>query len=550
MTGEKLLDMISYVDPDLIAEAENPKISRKKLPVYLKYGALAACVCVAVLSAVRIGKMPHIDAQPDPPVTSSTTEPLPAVEPDPIDPEPIAPDPLEPAPDSLDPEPKPALPEGINGLDYVLVPPPNPSIYPSCEFIDNPATGGAFSYEEFAEDSRYMTAHSLVRVKILEAYTPEDAYLITGDTIYLENRSTLFKAEITYDYLHSREMSLEINLFRSGSGECQTKGLPLYAPDEEYVMMLSESYQNEYYPQMEFAIHYVNGVELAYQVGNKYLKLESEFVDTLYPNLDLAMDESERRVVTSTPNNPVHYTYKMTVEDLVSFIREDWTARGFNFEGFDMPDTDNSANWYNRFIYHNVEVEELPKLQFSVPSANEFFEEYRYNEVKEELFAGKEGLRLIEFEIEASSAAEDRISGSNDTLYDIRILRDCITGENTDERAMLLHFGDDKKQYNGYPVFRSGERFMAVVYEEDGVLKPIYDLEFLIAESPLDGKEYAYQLGYFERVRLEIDGYELETGLGELEAKRRGSTENNYYWMTRKYLPDRLEEYLRQNWAN
>lgn len=542
MTGERFLYLISNVDPDLIEEAEDLTFAKKKLPIYLKYGALAACVCLAVLSAVVMSKYRHLDTepQPDPPVV---TEPAPSVEPDPIDPEHVAPDPLDPDPSA--PDPKPALPGGLYGLDYVLVPSPNPAVYPECSFSENPATTGAFSYDIFAEDSRYMSTHSLVRLKIISAYVPEEAYLITGDDAFIKY-ATLFKAEITYDYLHDRPLNLEINLSHAGLADRQIEGLPLYAPGEEYVAMLSTGEEDRYVAKMEFAIHSVNGVELAYQVGDEYLKLESEFVSTVYPNLDLAMDESERWVVTSTSNNPVHYTYKMTVDDLVGFIREDWLARGFNFEGFTMPDTDNSANWHNRFDYHDVEIEELPPLEFSIPSANQWFEEYIYSEVKDELLADKDGLRLIEFEVEASSSADD---GSNGTLYDIKILRDCLSGEDVEETATLWHYGDGNVQYNGYPVFRAGERFMAAVYEENGVLKPIYDLEFLIAKSPFEDRVYAYHLGYFTRVEIVIDGYDLETGLGEIEAAPRGSTENNYYWLTQKFIPERLEEYLRDNWT-
>lgn len=52
-------------------------------------------------------------------------------------------------------------------------------VYPRCSFSDNPAATGAFSYDIFAEDSRYMEAQSLLRLKILEAYLPEKTFQIT-----------------------------------------------------------------------------------------------------------------------------------------------------------------------------------------------------------------------------------------------------------------------------------------------------------------------------------------------------------------------------------
>lgn len=544
MNGEKLLDIIADIDADLIEKAENPVSKKKTMIYYLRYCALAAVICLAVITVAMAFGSNHDRLPVDITTPTTGTDGTNITDPDVLQPETTDLFPID------DNSPQP----GINGLDYILTPSPNPAIYPSCGFRpENPTSGGPSCYDEYAEDTRnYGHNHSLVRIKIIGAYSTEEAYALTGDDVFLRS-TTLFKAVITYNYLTESPMELEINLAHAGQSDNQISGYPLYMPDEEYIAYLSSGESGYYVAFMEFAVYNVSGIELAYQIGDKSIKLESNYVTTQYNNLDLAMDESERRVTTSTANNPIIYTYKMTVSDLVGFIREDWSARGFTFEGFTTPDIDNSANWSSHFEHHNVEIiEELPKLNFSVPSASRFFEEYIYSEVKDELLSDKDNLQLIEFEITdmcpcpPEGLSDDMTDG---TLYGISILRDYLTGDTTEKSASLWHYGNGTKQYKGYPVFKMGERFIAAVYtDENCILRPIYDLEFLLTESPLDGEIYAYHIGYYNRIDIAIDGYELETYLGELEASRYGSCENNKYWFTQKFIPEILAEYLRTHW--
>lgn len=557
MNGEKLLEIIADIDADLIEKAENP-IPRKRTMIYLRYCAAAACICLVVIAAAMAfgrnhSKMP-IDIAPAPPTTSVTEE----AEPSPIATTPEATnDPVDYEPEVTDIFPIDDTPEpGINGLDYILTPSPNPAIYPSCQLMSStPATGGPSCYDEYAEDTRnYGEAHSFVRLRILEVYSPEEAYSVTGEDIFLSS-TTLFKAVITYNYLTDQPMDLEINLAQAGTAECQISGDPIYMPGDEYIVYLSNGDKGRYTAYMKFAVHEINGMELAYQIVNRHLKLESSYVTTHYNNLDLAMDESEKRVITSTSNNPVVYTYKMTVSDLVGFIREDWMNRGFVFKGFDQPDIDYSYIWHSQFKYHDVETTPLPEMEFAAQPYNWIGSNlYNYLDVKDELLADKNGLQLISYMILDQCSQDELIQydiPADGTLYNVQIVKDCRSGEVISKQAKLWHYGNDLKQYTGYPVFENGEEFIAAVYQgNDGVLYPIYELEFLIAKSPIEDAVYAYHLGESARVDIIIDGYDLETGLGEIEAARKGSTENNHYWLCQKFIPEILEEFLRTHWVN
>ncbi len=62
MNNNEILDSIEYVDSKLISKAENYTV--KKNP-WLKWGALAACLCLAVLGAIAIPKITNQNTVPD-----------------------------------------------------------------------------------------------------------------------------------------------------------------------------------------------------------------------------------------------------------------------------------------------------------------------------------------------------------------------------------------------------------------------------------------------------------------------------------------------------
>lgn len=225
----------------------------------------------------------------------------------------------------------------LDGLEHVLALTSNP-IYNNVQLANNSSTGEAQTYEELVQTLYEMDRpFNFVKLKIIGKYTPEDAFNITGNNMFLTS-ATLFQAVITYDCLNDEEMYQEINLAQSGNDVSQNKGNPLYSIGDEYCAYLLNSKKEGWWIAGElcFAIHNVNNINLAYQMSSENIRLVSDKINIFeFKNLSLEMSDGERSVVTTTNNNPVEYSYKMTEIDLIKFIRSDWQARGFDLTDFE-----------------------------------------------------------------------------------------------------------------------------------------------------------------------------------------------------------------------
>lgn len=224
----------------------------------------------------------------------------------------------------------------LNGLDYVLNYSSTP-IYSEVKLLDNSSSGEAQTYDELVQ-TLYDTGRdfNFVKLRIDDIYSADDAFAVTTNNMFLTS-ATLFKATVIYDCLNNEEMNVEINLAQAGNSELQTLGKPLYQVGDEYVAYLLYGGDEGWWiaGQLCFAIHNVNGCDLAYQMTNEKLKLDSDKVDlSEIANLNLEMEAGEKSVVTSTSNNAVQYSYKMTEEALIEFILSDWSARGFDINRF------------------------------------------------------------------------------------------------------------------------------------------------------------------------------------------------------------------------
>ncbi len=510
MRGKDLLYMLSEIDSDLIEQAENVRVPKRRIS-YAKYISIAACAVIAVSAAgyafARGYLLPHenIGNNTDPHGDSAVTTEIPD---DDSHTQPTDPDPL---PDDTDPS-GPISP----GIDE-----PAPSFDPDVD-EPSPATGGAFSYKELTEDMyNFGKAYGLVRLEIIKSFTPDEAAEITGNPAFLEPDPdatdtdaprTLLSARITYDYLNQRDMSMEILLclFPEVCGKTSA---------DEHIAVLSDISDFGYYiPDMLFDVYDVGGVDTAFQRGSKWISLadglKSGLVKGDYPNLDLTM----------TAEDAEHYTHKMTVADLAGFIREDWALRGIDFKGFDQPDTDNSEIRRQRFLYHDVKLTEY-RAGFNAEA--DFLGNYDLADISAELLKDKPGLRLIEFEVTAVHTDEESaaISGRTDgTLYTLRVLKD-FTEENALGEITLWHCGNGSEQYRGYPVWAEGERLITAVYESgEGYYLPVYELEFALMESPIDGEVYAYDI---DEGPVYFDSLGLPQGVAEIEYRWQTTTDNN-----------------------
>lgn len=204
---------------------------------------------------------------------------------------------------------------------------PNPA-YTNVEFREEDGGAGEpQSYEELQDflDSDKM---NFLAFRILDVYSPEEAYEITGDDIFYD-LTTLFKAVLTYDYLKNEPVEIEVNITKAGTPQKQFEGFPLYEIGGEYAA---------YFTNMDLnAPRLVACPELLFTLksdGAREYALHAESVDFITAegaSLDLGIEGGEISVITSTSNNPVKYVHKYDIEELAEFFREDWTARGYAF---------------------------------------------------------------------------------------------------------------------------------------------------------------------------------------------------------------------------
>lgn len=230
----------------------------------------------------------------------------------------------------------------LNSSDYVLNANFTP-IYDDVQFMDVPATGGVSSYEELQE---YMTAYediSFVEYEIISQYSPEEAFAKTGDKIF-KHSTTLYQAHIYYDYLHDTPVDMIVDLAKAGMPDQQVENNPPYAIGQKIISALSgfNSTSCVAIPELVYYVYDVNGIDLAYHVGNDNVSVQS----AAFANLDMDLIGGESSVMTTTVNNPVKFTQKSTVDDLTQFIKQDWEMRGYDF--FDVPNFEyNAQTKYN-----------------------------------------------------------------------------------------------------------------------------------------------------------------------------------------------------------
>ena len=69
VSGEKIMDALDLLDTDLAEEVAKLREKKRKRPVLWRYGALAACLCAAMVCAVKLFPLLEIhtneDATPD-----------------------------------------------------------------------------------------------------------------------------------------------------------------------------------------------------------------------------------------------------------------------------------------------------------------------------------------------------------------------------------------------------------------------------------------------------------------------------------------------------
>ena len=240
----------------------------------------------------------------------------------------------ESAESSPDIETEEILPKALNSSDYVLNASFTP-IYENAGFAERNSDGNPTTYEELQDFIPAYEDISFVEYEIIAQYTPEEAFEKTGDEIF-KYSTTLYQAHIYYDYLHDAPVDMIVDLAKASMPDKQFENDPPYAVGQKIIAAVSgyNTTSCVAISELVYYVYEVNGVKLAYHVGNEKIALKN----SAFANLDMDLLDSERSVITTTANNPVKFTQKSTVEDLTLFIRQDWEARGYDF--FDVANFD------------------------------------------------------------------------------------------------------------------------------------------------------------------------------------------------------------------
>ncbi|MCM1333473.1 MAG: hypothetical protein NC084_13760 [Bacteroides sp.] len=207
---------------------------------------------------------------------------------------------------------------------------PDPT-YKNIEIIEpDPGTGSPQSYEEL-QDYLNPEKMNFFAFQILDVYSPEEAYEITGDDMFVRDLTTLFKSTLTYDFLNEKSVEIEINIAKAGTPKRQYEGSPLYEIGEEYAAYFTDLDFNDTWqvacPEMLFTLKSDGMREYAL---HSYACID--FSTATGTSLDLGVKDGEISVITSTENNPVRFVHQYDVIELAEFFREDWTSRGYSFK--------------------------------------------------------------------------------------------------------------------------------------------------------------------------------------------------------------------------
>jgi len=197
-------------------------------------------------------------------------------------------------------------------------------IYENVE-IDSSTASGIFGvYEEtMSNRSLEKDSYNLYKIQINKILKMDETKKIKGYDLYnLENRVTFYKARITYDYLRNKEMDKEIYITHYGNNNIQKENKPPYQVGDVVASYIYYNKSSDYYCfaiNFQFDLYESNNEQIGYYRWYPY--------DALKP-FELELFDDEKKIVTTTVNNPVIYSAKYKMSDIADFLRKDWVERG------------------------------------------------------------------------------------------------------------------------------------------------------------------------------------------------------------------------------
>lgn len=156
----------------------------------------------------------------------------------------------------------------------------------------------------------------LIRFTIIDGYETPNAIASNAPGFKMDPDSQiLYKINVSYDYFNSEDADTNRLLLNTGNTVYQLVGRP--AMEGEYIAVVTENYYGilEPVPQLIYAVHKVNGLDIAYHLYSD----DGFMVDPGHTNMGLMPEE--QTVVNSTVNNPEIYTQKAAVRELTYYLK-------------------------------------------------------------------------------------------------------------------------------------------------------------------------------------------------------------------------------------
>lgn len=158
---------------------------------------------------------------------------------------------------------------------------------------------------------------ALIRFTVEDAYSGIDELTknVTTEITIDPSAQTLYRVNVTHEYLENEEKNVEKLLIADGSESYQLIGRPVMSG--EYIAIAYENNDGilETVPQLVYAVHNVNGLDIAYHLYSS----DGYKVDPGSTNMGILPEE--QTLITTTVNNPEIYTQKAAVRELTYYIR-------------------------------------------------------------------------------------------------------------------------------------------------------------------------------------------------------------------------------------
>ena len=200
------------------------------------------------------------------------------------------------------------------------------------EIAVNTYTGMPMTYDEIMEMIEPDAEHpmwdvdSFYLVETVKALSPDECGQLAGwEDDFISSDKTVYEIKVLEDLISGEKTDrTERILVTMGSVKRQKPGDPIYAPGEKFTIILSKPYAGADFLRTPgaFAFRYDVASD---DEGNTILYSRKSDLDKL--QLDTSEDIDEK-VITSTTQNPAHYTQKLSLNALTEFLRADWEQRG------------------------------------------------------------------------------------------------------------------------------------------------------------------------------------------------------------------------------